>query len=267
VIGDIQGKILGGLYLALIPIVRCLLRSGIGYREFAKICKVAFVKVATEDYGIRGRPTNISRVAVMTGLTRKEVKKVRDSDIADISQLYFTSPPSEVLNQWHTDSEYLTDDSRPKVIPYEGPTCSFTALVKRRAGDIPPGAMRTELKRVGAIEELSDGMLKVIKRAFVPSGVDDRLLEGLYALRTLADTVSFNSNRESLTDTRFQQIAETYLFDSSRLPELRKVSRKKLQSYSDDFMNLLSKNEVDELNVEDDGISVGLGIYYFEVGK
>ncbi|MFQ5549243.1 MAG: DUF6502 family protein, partial [Woeseia sp.] len=66
----IQRQILDALLVAIRPLARALLRVGIGYREFAEISKAAFVDIATKDYGLRGRPTNISRVAVMTGLTR-----------------------------------------------------------------------------------------------------------------------------------------------------------------------------------------------------
>jgi hypothetical protein len=56
-------KIFAALHEAIKPIARALLRSGISFREFSDVAKAAFVQVATEDYGIRGRPTNISRVA------------------------------------------------------------------------------------------------------------------------------------------------------------------------------------------------------------
>ena len=74
---DIQRQILGAILLVLKPLARALLRAGVGYREFSEIAKTAFVETATVDYGLRGRPTNISRVAVMTGLTRKEVRRIR----------------------------------------------------------------------------------------------------------------------------------------------------------------------------------------------
>ncbi|MCZ6809330.1 MAG: DUF6502 family protein, partial [Proteobacteria bacterium] len=61
---NIQRQILDALLVALRPLARALLRAGIGYREFAEISKTAFVGIATKDYGLRGRPTNISRVAV-----------------------------------------------------------------------------------------------------------------------------------------------------------------------------------------------------------
>lgn len=61
-----QKQILKAFFLVLRPIAKILLRYGIGYREFAEVVKSALVDVATDEYGIRGRPTNISRVAVMT---------------------------------------------------------------------------------------------------------------------------------------------------------------------------------------------------------
>ena len=74
----IKKQILDAFFVVLRPIAKILLRYGIGFREFAEVAKSAFVDVASSDHGIRGRPTNISRVAVMTGLTRKEVRRIRN---------------------------------------------------------------------------------------------------------------------------------------------------------------------------------------------
>ena len=75
---DIQRQILDAFFVILRPIAKILLRCGIGFREFAEVSKAAFVDVASSEYGLRGRPTNISRVAVMSGLTRKEVRRIRN---------------------------------------------------------------------------------------------------------------------------------------------------------------------------------------------
>ena len=60
------------------PVVRFLLKHGVTWNEFGELSKEAYVKVAREDYGIDGRPTNNSRVAMLTGLSRREVARVRD---------------------------------------------------------------------------------------------------------------------------------------------------------------------------------------------
>ena len=79
-----QGRIRTVLFGLLLPIARILLRCGVGYTEFADLAKRAFVEAASADYGVRNRPTNIARVAVMTGLSRKEVSRIRtESAIRD----------------------------------------------------------------------------------------------------------------------------------------------------------------------------------------
>ncbi len=74
----LKQQVLDGFQLVLRPIVKILLRYGVGFGEFAEVVKTSFVDVASTEFGIRGRPTNISRVAVMTGLTRKEVRRLRN---------------------------------------------------------------------------------------------------------------------------------------------------------------------------------------------
>src|SRR6056297_3174712 len=92
------------------PLVRLLLKHGIGYREFSDICKSSFVAVASDEFGLRGRKTNMSRVAVMTGLSRKEVKKVRNR-LGDNTELpkYRMRRPELILTKWHSDPAFLDD--------------------------------------------------------------------------------------------------------------------------------------------------------------
>ena len=118
----IQTQVLKALLAALRPVAKMLLRNGIGYREFNEISKSAFVDVATKDYGLRGRPTNISRVAVMTGLTRKEVRRIRDKiDSGDEAVVSRSTPLGAVLSTWYTQNDFLDEDGRPMLkVPVNG---------------------------------------------------------------------------------------------------------------------------------------------------
>jgi len=191
---SIQRQILGALLLVLKPLARALLKAGVGYREFAEISKTAFVEIATRDYGLRGRPTNISRVAVMTGLTRKEVRRLRDKSASGQETLVVRSTPmSIILHRWYTDEEFLTVNGEPKQLPFDGEKSSFTSLVRKHGGDIPPGAMRTELRRIEAIEEVGQGDLRVLKRNVSGLDVHERLITGLAKiLHPAAVTIAHN---------------------------------------------------------------------------
>jgi len=59
------------------PIVRLLLKNGVMWKEFAEVSKNVYVDVAGSEYGISGRQTNASRVSILTGLSRREVKRQR----------------------------------------------------------------------------------------------------------------------------------------------------------------------------------------------
>ena len=59
------------------PVAGILLRAGVTWREVVDLGKATYVEVATQDFGIRGRPTNVSRVSILTGITRKEVSRIR----------------------------------------------------------------------------------------------------------------------------------------------------------------------------------------------
>ena len=269
----IQQQILGAFLIVLRPIARILLRFGIGFREFSEISKTAFVDVSSSDYGLRGRPTNISRIAVMTGLTRKEVRRLRDKiDIGEPTVNVKSTPLSEVLHRWYSESEFLDAIGRPAILPFNGERASFANLVKRFGGDIPPGAMRTELKRVGAIEVSKSGKLKVVKRSIRPEGIHDRLIVALvHGVYPLVSSVAHNSNPDLDEDTWPQIAAFTKSVRKTDVGRLRRISLDRLMNVAESFDDLFMAYEElhdnktfdeDRKNVENKLVSVG--VYYYE---
>jgi len=262
---QIQEKLLDGVFGVVCSIARIFLRYSLGYREFSDISKAAFVQVATDDYGIRGRPTNISRVAVMTGMTRKEVKRIRDlgHGFGD-AFLSRRNPLAELLHYWNTDAEYCDSEGDPKALPFEGSDISFWSLVRRCAGDIPPGAMRTELKRVGAVHETPDGLLNVVTREHFPKDAKGRLLIGInHGLRQLSATVAFNSDPNQAV-TRSQKFVDSPMISKRLLPELQKELDRKIMEFAVSIDDRFSEVERESKESSDDDlVSIGVGIYFY----
>jgi Family of unknown function (DUF6502) len=264
--------VLFALLKALRPIARFLMKAGIGYREFAEISKCAFVDVATSDYGLRGRPTNISRVAVMTGLTRKEVKRLRQK-IAAGSQIVLDKviPPAEIIQKWHTDPKFLDDFDRPLTLPFDGASPSFAELVKKFGGDIPPGAMRTELKRVGAVAESEDGHLTVTKRYFRPIGEQAQLQRALgQAMYGIANTINHNLGRPE-EKSWIERIAYSQNIREADKNRVKRISTDRASEFVESINDLFSAYETiyaDEPIEKQPGVTVvGVGVYYFEVDE
>lgn len=265
---EIQTRILGAFLVVLRPMARILLRFGIGFREFSEIAKTAFVDVASNDYGLRGRLTNISRVAVMTGLTRKEVKRLRDKlESGDDRLTVRTTPLCEILHKWHAEDDYLDDTGRPATLAFADGPGSFSELVRRFGGDIPPGAMRTELKRVGAIQENEDGSLKVIRRSVTPAGKHDNLIAALaHGAYPLLTTIAHNINTEKPDERWAQFTAFTQSVKTNDIRRIRRISYDRLVQVSESFDDLFMAYEsLQESDREDESKStLAVGVFYFE---
>lgn len=266
-LGATQQRILDALYSLMRQVARILLRSGIGYREFAEIAKTAFVDVSTTDYGLRGRPTNISRIAVMTGLTRKEIRRIRSKiEGSEASRVYRTVPASDVLHFWHTDPVFLDEDGQPAALDFDDRENSFAALVKKYGGDIPPGAMRTELKRVGAVSEDDNGRLTALKRSFSLPTSSEKIAEGLVGLSALGQTVAHNA--ESLdrgVGTYVQRTVETKRISAEDAKRLRRIVTSRLIEFSESVDDLFGAYEaLHESEADSSAEVIGVGLYYFQ---
>ena len=264
----VQKQILDAFFVVLRPIARILLRYGIGFREFSEVAKSAFVDVATKDYGIRGRPTNISRVAVMTGLTRKEVRRLRDQlETSDQAYTVRSTPLARVLAKWHTEAEFLDEDGRPAALSFTGDELSFSALVKKFGGDIPPGAMRTELKRVGAVVERDDGLIEAVRRDIQPPIDHENLCVSLaHSAYALLSNIAHNTNPERDESTWSQRIAYTSDISSADVQRLSRICSDRAKDTAESFADLFSAYE--QLNedkaAETQKTPVVFGVYYFE---
>jgi hypothetical protein len=176
------------------PIVRLMLRSGLGYSEFITVAKIEFVRVASEEYGIRGRPTNVSRIAAMTGLSRKEVRKVRDQrGMVRWTPERETTPASTVIHFWQFDPQYSNGAGHPRPLVLEGDD-GFAGLVGKYAGDIPVGAMRTELSRMGAVVVDDNERIHLVKHYVHPTGINEDFIRNVaFSLGNLGNTLAHNA--------------------------------------------------------------------------
>ncbi len=73
---NVKQALLAAYRHLLTPLVRILLRNGISYLEFAEVARQVFVDVAGRDFTLPKRKISLSRIAIMTGLSRKEVARL-----------------------------------------------------------------------------------------------------------------------------------------------------------------------------------------------
>ena len=150
---NLSTVISGAVCSLLRPLVRILLRNNIPFTTFADLAKWVYVRVALEDFPLPVRKQSISRVALLTGLTRKEVLRVkRHVTPGDPVISEKQNRAARVVSGWVRDPLFHDTEKQPAILPFDGEKkSSFTALVRTFSGDIPPRAILDELVRVGVV--------------------------------------------------------------------------------------------------------------------
>ena len=249
------------------PLVQILLRNGVSYHTFSDLAKWVFIDVASKEFGIRGRKQSTSRVSVITGLSRKEIRRVqqlpRPDDSASTEKY---NRAARVITAWRREREFVDADGEPALLPMSGSGATFSELVKRFSGDVPARAILDELIRIGAMERLDDGRLRLLAQAYVP---ESSKADKLHILGTdvslLISTVDHNLNPDPTGPLFQRKVAYDNLPDEI-LPAFRKLSARKAQDLLQKLDRWLAQRDRDMApTVKGKGRNrAGLGVYYFE---
>jgi hypothetical protein len=257
--------VLAALRLIFRPVAKILLLAGITWKEVAEVCKATLVEVASAEFGIRGRPTNASRVAILTGFTRKEVTRLRNLLASeDVQSMERMNHATRVLTGWYTDAEFLAGDGSPRALPADGDQGSFFALCRRYASDVPATTMLKELKHVGAVIAGDDGRLIAQTRYYMPRQMDpERVMSSGSVMEDLGNTVAWNLYREQDDAPRFERRAHNIRMPASAKPEFQAFLEDEGQAFLERVDQWLTDNEIKE-NSAEQGIRLGLGAYWLE---
>lgn len=158
---DLQ-HLLDELAIALLP-------RGITPNRFSNLARDAFVRAAAFNSRLRNGKVNHSKVAALTGLPRKEIKRILDRTIAGLEPHRTTSMPSaRVVHGWLTDSRFITQRGEPKSLAIGGAKSAFERLVREYGGDISPRAVLEELMRSRKVRRTGDRLRLQISKLPIP---------------------------------------------------------------------------------------------------
>ena len=259
------------LYAAIIrilrPLIHILIRNGISYGTFADLAKWLFVDVAKRDFAIDARKQTLSRISVITGLNRKEVKRVTELPVPDdqaSSERY--NRAARVIAGWRRDRFFQNSKGRPADLPVSGEGSTFQALVKQYSGDMPYRAVLDELIRVGAVVETDDGRVALKARAYLPAGDETMKIHILGAdVAHLISSIRHNLNPDDRGFFYQRKVMYDNLPDDV-LPAFRRLSAKSAQKLLEKLDGWLSERDRDsgQAAAGNDRNVAGLGVYYFE---
>jgi hypothetical protein len=249
------------------PLVRAVLRSGMSYKAFNDLVKWVYVDVSMKEFTIPGRKNSKSRVAVLTGLTRREVDRlVRLPEPKEGTPERYNRA-ARVLSGWAEDSRFNDREQNPRILDIEGES-GFTELVRSYSGNQPYRAVLDELVRVGSVERVGEDKVRLVKAYYEPvSGKQEEEKLNILGIATgdLLETIAFNIRRDESVRPFYQQ--EIY----ERVPEEQLVGlREMLRKHCDQFAVKTDRTLYSHLDLDAARTPkatdrrAGVGVYYFE---
>ncbi len=261
---DFKSVLARAVVTILKPILRVLIRNDVSHAEFGELARQAYVDVAYEHFSIPGRKTTYSRIAVLTGLSRKEV--VRLYGLRQQNQLLGKSTPNRaarVVNGWLSDKEFQDEQQNPKSLPLQGEFGSFAALVSKYSGDITLGAVVDELERVGVVSRPDKNTVTLLTFGYVPH--EDELEKIRIMSECAADLLNtaVHNLENDEQDARFQRQIIFNNVSKNLIADLKQYSSEKSSLLLQELMQMCSSSNRDH-DDKQQGRRAGLGIYYFE---
>ena len=161
------------IHRMLYPVVRHLIAHGITYPALTQMLKEIYLDVADQEFALSFKRQTDSRLALVTGLNRKEISRLRGlgkrrQAVIEVEDTLVT----HVIGRWMAGPPYADADGTPRRLPYESerPNApSFARLVRGMSVDIPVRSVLDELLHVGTVELLPNGDVQLRQEAHIPA--------------------------------------------------------------------------------------------------
>lgn len=242
------------------PLASFCIRHAVKIQEFSEIFKQVFVNEAISSLNSSKIEPNVSKVAAVTGLQRRDVMRLLQ---ADVKKSVPASLHRKIIGQWLSDKKFSNLSGKPKILSFEGRESEFSQLVQEVSQDLNPYTVLFELERIGAVMKTPRG-LKLISQVFVPKGDIKRGFELTAGdisdlLRAAEENVSNQDNPPHLhIKTHYDNI------QIDAVPKIQAWIREKGRQLHEEARTLLSSHDKDineKLATKPGGVRVALGTF------
>lgn len=157
----------------LAPLARLMIDHGLQLPSMVELLKKALVDEAVGAYGLADKGSSDTRIALLTGVHRKDVKRLREAPENSAPAATMVPVAASVVARWISDPRFLNADQTARALArtprrgYVGEP-DFTMLVAEVSRDVGARAVLDELARLGVVALRADGYVALNATAFVP---------------------------------------------------------------------------------------------------
>ena len=251
----------------LAPLVRYLIGRGVTYPALSEVLKEAYIGAAERHDGADPDTVSDSRMSLLTGIHRKDVKRLRTQARAGIKPQVLrpgANLAARAVAAWVSLPRYLDHDGHPRTLLRRAANSrvSFETLVRAIKADVRPSVILEELVRVG-VATVEGDTVRLLKTAYVSALPEDRLA---FLGANVGDHLSSALHNISGHGEVFLERAVYYEVIAREdlaavRPALTQLSEAFLRQANQRVMPL---NEAARAAPSPDGRRMRLGIYYYE---
>ena len=160
------------------PLVGLLLEHGLTYVWLSGILKPLFVDVAEKEFRLPGKNLTNSRITLLTGVHRKDVRRLRAESLCDKPPPANVYLGAQLVALWASEARFLDAAGEPRPLlrfADDSDVPSFEELVISISKDIRPRSVLDEWLRLGVVEIDTDSHVRLMSAAFIPAkGFDEK---------------------------------------------------------------------------------------------
>lgn len=256
--------------LVLQPLARLMIDHGLQLPSMVELLKKALVDEAVGAYGLADKGSSDTRIALLTGVHRKDVKRLRDAPETSAPATAMVPVAASVVARWISDPRFLNADQTALPLartPRRGNPGEpdFTALVAEVSSDIGARAVLDELERLGVVELRENGYVALKATAFVPH---EGLSESFHFLATNVSDHLATAVHNLATDRRGPLMLEQSAFSQDLSPahaeQLQLVGRRLWAVALQQFLQTATVLEQRSQAVEGPKHRVRFGVYFHD---
>lgn len=260
-----QAALVKAISMLCKPLIRLLIEKGLTFPQFRDLMKELYVEVADSHFSLDEKKSSDSRIFVLTGVHRKDIKRIRQQDEQASRQMASSASLSgEIIARWASMPEYLDDKGKPRHLARSAGNgeAGFEQLVSSVSKDVRPKVVLDEWLRLNVVR-VKDDYVILNKSAFV---TNKEFKEMAYYLgHNVHDHIaSCVNNILSEDEAMFERSVYYASLTKESVNKLRSIANEK----GDDLLQYLNKEAI-KLHDADKAKSnatlrMRLGVYWFQ---